>query len=39
MRQLREEKPLKCLQKGEVVLILASRKRAGQNTVLNPMRE
>ena len=39
MRKLREENRLKCLQKGEVVLILASRKRAGQNTVLNPMRE
>ena len=39
MCQLREENRLKCLQKGEVVLILTSRNRAGQNTVLNLMRE
>jgi len=29
---MREENRLKCLQKAEVVLILASRKRAGQYT-------
>ena len=29
MCPMREENRLKCLQKGEVVLILASRKRAG----------